>query len=400
MILPLSAVPLYSQTETINSLITEPPKTTLSAHTGLNTGSGIRSSRMFKNSRLYQAVNKGLTVLIPAVLITLTATACSSSQEETAKIEETNTSSALSLQEHQSPLSPSSWFEPEGEHDFSSEEQARKLALKQGLDWITPFTPYTGSESRIYGSTGLGCLSGAEALTEQGNDLQLQRWGKNRNYAHPLMLQYLNDLSARTRELGLPPLLIGDLGLQYGGPFGPASNHASHNTGIDVDLPFDFARPRKSTAELYHPKDVYIVKGRQLKSAFTPDIALYIRTAASDPRVDRIFVAPRIKERMCELYENQPGDGFLRKLRPWFGHQAHMHVRLKCPADSPDCTPQAPIPEGTGCGYEVASWYLPPPVLSKEEKAAQAAKAKERARNRVFPQKCSLLFQNYQTSPH
>jgi Penicillin-insensitive murein endopeptidase len=52
-----------------------------------------------------------------------------------------------------------------------------------------------------------------------------------------------------------------------------------------------------------------------------------------------------------------------RKIRPWFGHAAHFHVRLHCPASSPDCQEQKSPPLGDGCGAELASWlrHLPPP---------------------------------------
>ena len=271
-------------------------------------------------------------------------------------------------------------------NDFSSYQQAQKLAHDQGYIYEGQFTPYQGSSSRIYGSTAAGCIEGSSELSDQKEEFQLQRWAAGRNYAHPLMLQYLADLRHRTKDLGLPPLLIGDLSRVLGGPYGQKSNHASHNTCIDVDLPFDFALPRKTQSELSSPKDVYIVKGTKIQPTFTKSIEVYIKTAASDPRVDRIFVAPMIKKHMCLLYQDKEHNGFLQKLRPWFGHQAHMHVRLKCPFDSPECVSQAPVPQGTGCGYEVDSWFLPPPPKS--------GKAVAKKKERVLPQKCALLLKD------
>ena len=63
-----------------------------------------------------------------------------------------------------------------------------------------------------------------------------------------------------------------------------------------------------------------------------------------------------------------------------------MHVRLKCPFDSPECVSQAPVPQGTGCGYEVDSWFLPPPPKS--------GKALAKKKERVLPQKCALLLKD------
>ena len=272
--------------------------------------------------------------------------------------------------------------------DISSPEAALKAALEQNILYMGPFTPYTGSQARIYGSTANGCIAGAASLSDKGEDFQQQRWGRNRHYAHPLMLQYLADLRARSAQFDQPPLVIGDLSQPAGGPYA-YSNHSSHNTGLDVDLPFIFVQPRLSEAELNNPRDNYIVQGQTVRESFTPEIATYIKLAASDPRVDRIFVAPMIKKHMCALYEQDEYNGFLRKLRPWFGHRAHMHVRLNCPSDSPECVLPQPIPEGTGCGYEVDSWFLPPPPKSQQV----AAKPKPK---KELPAQCPLILLQYQ----
>lgn len=264
------------------------------------------------------------------------------------------------------------------ENDFSTQESLSTLAQSQKL-MPGHYTPYQGSSARIYGSTGLGCIDGAVAVKES-KSLKFQVWGRGRNFAHPLMAQYLDDLRQKLKDQGLPPLVVGDISRKYGGPYGPSSNHSSHNTGLDVDLPFFFAQGIEPSD---HP-DVYIVRGEELLPTFTADIASLIINAASDPRVDRVFVAPKIKQRMCQIYEREPYNGFLHKLRPWFGHQAHMHVRLKCPSDSPNCISQAPIPAGTGCGYEVESWFLPPPP-----KSATANKPKPK---KEPPYQCKVLW--------
>lgn len=256
------------------------------------------------------------------------------------------------------------------------------------------FTPYKGSKARIYGSYNLGCIDGAVVVSDKEQTFQLQRWGVTRNYVHPMMADYIFDLVKRAKKAGLPPLIFGDMSRPYGGPIGPGSTHASHETGLDLDIPFDFALPRKSAYELQHPEDVYIVKGRKIQKAFTPTVATLIKTAATDPRVERIFVAPMIKKQMCLLYEGkgQKGDDmFLQRLRPWFGHQAHMHVRLKCPSDSPECINQKPAPTGTGCGDELTSWFLPPPPKDPNAKPAP----KKKKVKPELPLKCQILLQEH-----
>jgi hypothetical protein len=89
---------------------------------------------------------------------------------------------------------------------------------------------------------------------------------------------------------------------------------------------------------------------------FSAAVMRLLSMTAADARVERIFVNPVLKRAMCE----RPADGgdraWLRKLRPWWGHDDHFHVRLACPADSPACTAQTPLPPGDGCG-ELAWWF-------------------------------------------
>jgi len=67
-------------------------------------------------------------------------------------------------------------------------------------------------------------------------------------------------------------------------------------------------------------------------------------------------VHPPIKKELCKW---ATGDrSWLAKVRPYYGHNYHFHIRLRCPANSPTCKPQpAPTPkDGTGCGEELAYW--------------------------------------------
>ncbi|WP_328590348.1 penicillin-insensitive murein endopeptidase [Veronia nyctiphanis] len=83
-----------------------------------------------------------------------------------------------------------------------------------------------------------------------------------------------------------------------------------------------------------------------------------IKTAALDSRTERIFVHPVIKEKLCS--EATGNRNWLRKVRPWFGHNYHMHVRLKCPEGDKRCISQALPPPGDGCGAELISWRPQP----------------------------------------
>src|SRR5690606_16762689 len=109
--------------------------------------------------------------------------------------------------------------------------------------------------------------------------------------------------------------------------------------------------------------------------------------AAADERVARIFVNPVIKRELCR--EASGERAWLRKIRPWWGHDAHFHVRLACPAGSPDCEPQPELPPGDGCA-EIADWM-------DENKQAERARERAQYRDRVrgmpeLPAACSALL--------
>ncbi|MGB2680168.1 MAG: penicillin-insensitive murein endopeptidase, partial [Candidatus Competibacter sp.] len=60
-----------------------------------------------------------------------------------------------------------------------------------------------------------------------------------------------------------------------------------------------------------------------------------------------------IKQALCN---SETDRGWLNKIRPWWGHDAHFHVRLRCPPGSPQCDSQKPVPFGDGCDPDLANW--------------------------------------------
>ena len=84
---------------------------------------------------------------------------------------------------------------------------------------------------------------------------------------------------------------------------------------------------------------------------WTPLHTKLIKRAASYPEVDRIFVHPAIKKVLCEQAGNDRR--WLAKVRPWWNHYYHFHVRVKCPPGASDCEAQKPLNSGDGCGQEL-----------------------------------------------
>jgi penicillin-insensitive murein endopeptidase len=150
-------------------------------------------------------------------------------------------------------------------------------------------------------------------------------------------------------------LLIGDLAQPRGGP--TPSDHNSHQVGLDADVWLTPMPARKLDAnelEAYEPPSMVDFNRLRVNNRFGAAQVSMLSRAARAPEVERIFVSPPIKRALCE---RATGDrSWLRKIRPWRGHSAHMHVRLGCPADSTGCAPQDAPPEGEGCGAELQSW--------------------------------------------
>ena len=100
-----------------------------------------------------------------------------------------------------------------------------------------------------------------------------------------------------------------------------------------------------------------VVSGTSVNRFWTPEHARVLKAAASDPGVARIFVNSAIKQALCWSEPQGAGRMWLRKIRPWYGHDAHFHVRLNCPEGAPGCVEQAPMPAGDGCDETLAWWF-------------------------------------------
>jgi penicillin-insensitive murein endopeptidase len=157
--------------------------------------------------------------------------------------------------------------------------------------------------------------------------------------------------------------LVGDMSQPRGGPM--ITGHASHQVGLDADIWLTPMPPRKLTrAEREEMSATMVVAAdrRDVDPAvWTPGHLAVIKAAALDPLVERIFVNPAIKKAMCR--EAGSDRAWLTKVRPYWGHDYHFHVRLRCPGDSPQCKPQPPPPAGDGCGGKDLNWWFTDAVL-------------------------------------
>ena len=218
------------------------------------------------------------------------------------------------------------------------------------------------------GSYARGCLAGAVALPITGPTWQVMRLSRNRNWGHPELISYIerfaNDMHEREHWTGL---LVGDMSQPRGGPM--LTGHASHQIGLDADFWFKPMPTRVLTPlerETAEATELAKVNG----SAVLPEHwhegwVRLLRRAASYPEVARIFVHPSIKKELCDAaqYDRR----WQTKVRAYFGHQDHFHVRLRCPPGSKTCVPQIDPTPTDGCGKELAYWLRvvspPPPKI-------------------------------------
>jgi penicillin-insensitive murein DD-endopeptidase len=211
--------------------------------------------------------------------------------------------------------------------------------------------------ARSIGFYSQGCLAGAVALPVNGPTWQVMRESRNRNWGHPTLIAFLERLARKAKKIGWKGLLVGDLSQPRGGPM--PSGHNSHQVGLDADIWFTPMPDRKlSREEREGVSAVDMVREDRLDvdpEVWTHERTELVRAAALEPEVERIFVNAAIKKAMCR--EAGADRDWLAKVRPWSGHDHHFHVRIFCPADSPQCKPQPPPEPGDGCGHELDYWF-------------------------------------------
>ncbi|MGY9049058.1 MAG: penicillin-insensitive murein endopeptidase, partial [Rhodobacterales bacterium] len=114
-----------------------------------------------------------------------------------------------------------------------------------------------------------------------------------------------------------------------------------------------------------------------------------LKDSESDPRVARIFVFHVAKLQMCK---DETGDrSWLNKVRPWYGHHYHFHVRLNCPKGATGCVDQTPPPPGDGCA-DAQAWVNnilnPQPPKPRDPNAPKPQPKRELTLNDL-PGQCS-----------
>lgn len=234
----------------------------------------------------------------------------------------------------------------------------------------------TGSKHRAapYGGYAKGCLAGGVRLPESGPTWQAMRLSRNRNWGHPETIAFIERLSdfAARKLPGWDGLYIGDISQPRGGPM--LTGHRSHQVGLDIDIwmrPAANLRLSRADREKISSISMRRSKGAYTNQNWTRQHHELLKAAAKDPAVARIFVFPGAKVQMCR--DEKGSKAWLRKIRPWWGHHYHFHVRLNCPKGASGCVDQAPPPAGNGCA-DAQEWVnniLNPPPPDPNPKPAK-----------------------------
>ena len=246
---------------------------------------------------------------------------------------------------------------------------------------LTSRLPVPRKASAI-GDYSLGCLQGAQTFLGNEKGIVISQIKRGRYWGHPDLIKLLTNAGEEFYKSNRV-IIIGDLSQSRGGP--TLSGHNSHQTGLDVDVWFKVLQNknqlsfRELETEDMKPTDKLGEDQIKLLKFFT-----------DDKRVERIFINPLFKRNIC----NNQGPLKLskdeqHKLRAWWGHDDHIHVRLNCPLDSPLCLSQKPIPEGDGCGEELSWWFTDE---AKEESDPSYDELKSIYLDKVkkLPEECSF----------
>ena len=204
----------------------------------------------------------------------------------------------------------------------------------------------TEAQTRSIGFYSRGCFTGAEALPLDGDTWRVMRVSRNRYWGNPVTIDFLKRFSKKAADAGVwPGILVGDISQPRGGPM--LTGHASHQIGLDADIwltpmPANLTprqREEMSAVEMVRPDGLAVDPNH-----WSERQAGIIRFAAEEPEVTLIFVNAAIKKALCEKHAGEP---WMNKVRPWWGHDYHFHVRIRCPEGQTACENQGPPPAGT-----------------------------------------------------
>lgn len=240
-----------------------------------------------------------------------------------------------------------------------------------------------------------GCLAGGIAIPVDGPAWQVIHLSRNRRWGTPDMIALVERLAREAKaEDGWNGLMVGDISQPRGGPM--LNGHASHQIGLDADI---WLTPMPSHTMSYEERET-VPQASVLRSdmvrvdnrKWTTSHARLIVRAASYPQVERVFVHPGIKKKLCDTLEGSDRS-VLNKIRPIYGHHYHFHIRMRCPTGTSGCEDQADPPVDSGCGKPLAEWLdkVRPRPEVKPTKPVKVARPKHMMLS-ALPDACAIVL--------
>ena len=180
---------------------------------------------------------------------------------------------------------------------FTGAPHASEIENEPARDLFGAVTTPSPGSPRPIGFFSKGCLAGAVSLPIDGDDWQVMRLSRNRNWGMPVLVRTIEHLAREARRAGWPGLLIGDMSQPRGRPM--KTGHASHQIGLDVDI---WLTPMPShtlsRAEREDMAAINVVAPDRLgvdRSVWTPAHLALIKAAARSRDDIAFFVNPAIK---------------------------------------------------------------------------------------------------------
>jgi len=254
----------------------------------------------------------------------------------------------------------------EAKNDSKNAKKAAGKAKKAAKPPPTPAKTLFGAiktplplEARSIGFYAKGCLAGASPLPIDGPAWQAMRLSRNRNWGHPNLIALVEKLAVEAKEKdGWSGLLVGDISQPRGGPM--LTGHASHQVGLDADVWFtpmpDRRLSEKEREELSATSMLADDRVSVNPKVWSEAHVRLLKRAASYKEVERVLVHPAIKKAVCEATTDEKDRGWLSKVRPYWGHYYHFHIRIGCPKGSTSCEHQPSVGSDDGCGAELRRW--------------------------------------------
>lgn len=209
----------------------------------------------------------------------------------------------------------------------------------------------------IIGHDDAGCIAGAVRLPMEGEGFQTIHLSRSSFWGAPATIAGVEALGGAVHAAGLGDFYVEDIARPRGGPL--PGGHVSHELGLDADVGLDVTPKHTLTAVEREAVELpNMVRPDQRgvdPTRWSPQVVTLLHLAADLPGVDRILVNVAIKQQLCNTVQ---GDrSWLRMIRPWYDHSAHMHIHFRCPAGQHDCVDIPPQPAGDSCDATLQWWF-------------------------------------------